>query len=86
MVGFSTFYFATGLMDLLININCLDTSPVSGITILATIINLIRLAEFMFMIFLILIQDNFRRKFKKMIKQLFQREVTVDRSISLTTQ
>ena len=73
VIGFSTFILLSGIMSLLINLNCINLSPVPGITFLATLVNIIRIITFSFLLVLIAMQDNFRRKLKKMIKHLFQK-------------
>lgn len=83
VTGFSIFLFLMGLIELLVNINCIQKSPLSGITVLVTIANISRLMEFVFLLVLVLMQDNFRRKFKRMLKNIFESQSSKSNSMQV---
>lgn len=64
-------------MSLLIQLNCLQEQPLPEITVLTTIVNLFRLLEYAFLLFLILFNQRFRMKFKHLLRGIFQREAGV---------
>ena len=72
-----------GLIELLVNINCIQKSPLSGITVLVTIANISRLMEFVFLLVLVLMQDNFRRKFKRMLNNIFESQSSKSNSMQV---
>lgn len=72
VTGFSLFEILTSVTGLILDINCTRAQPMPAINILITIVNICRLIEFLFLIFLILYNDKFRNKFKNTLKGIFQ--------------
>ena len=76
VVGFSLYTTLIGVLTLIIDINCLNSSPLPGITIFVTIMNGLKLAEFVFLLYLIIKNNYFRYKLKRFLRGIFQQQRT----------
>lgn len=83
VTGFSIFDIIMSTMSLLLDLNCTRPQPIPELNLLVTITNVIRLVEFGFLIFLIMFNEKFRKKFKHTLKGICQNKVARTSSLDM---
>lgn len=61
------------VMSLLLGLNCMQVQPIQGLNVMITITNICRLLEFAFLIFLIMFNEKFRKKFQHTLRSIFRK-------------
>lgn len=83
VTGFSLFDIVMSTMSLLLDLNCTQPEPIPELNLLVTITNILRLAEFSFLLFLIMFNEKFRKKFKHTLKSMCQGRVSRSSSLDM---